>query len=84
MTTTDTELDLDFLDGRPLPGTHILTHMAATFRRYVEGRRRMQSVRGLSERMLRDIGVDPESVRQGYPRIAPNTEWLPDRRSLRQ
>jgi uncharacterized protein YjiS (DUF1127 family) len=84
MATADTDLNQDFLVDRPLPGVQTLRGFVFAVRDYLERRRRIQSVRHLSDRMLRDIGIDPQSIHELYPSIAPNLDWLPDRRSLRR
>jgi uncharacterized protein YjiS (DUF1127 family) len=84
MTTADTDFNHDFLVDRPLPGVQTLRRVTSAVRNYVEGRRRIRSVRHLSDHMLRDIGIDPQSIREVYPSIAPKLDWLPDRRRVRQ
>lgn len=75
MTTLDHDLDIDFAD-RPLPGVVFIRHLIAAWRSYWLDRRHRAILRTLSDATLIDIGVDPLSVRDDFPRITPATGFF--------
>jgi uncharacterized protein YjiS (DUF1127 family) len=76
MTALAHDLDIDFAVDRPLPGVSFIRRLIAAWRKRRQDRRHRAILRTLSDATLIDIGVDPLSVRDGFPRITPDTGFF--------